>query len=296
MPIILDHQLREIITHDKTSFPITLFIDELCELPNRSGPFHWHPDFEIATCISNSLEFQIGENHIILEAGDSIFVNGNILHRIRQIAGDIPEPMPNVVFSGSLLFREGSDLYQKYIQPIYNSERLPFIVFREKDVHCEKIHKIIRDIYICLQSQPLCYELRVQRLINEFFEFIISKIDTFPQIEETRIQLKNQIRIQKMLAFIYEHYKERISLADIAASADISRSEAGRCFKAYMGCSPVDALIQYRLQIAHRLLNDKSMTLEEISYSCGFNSLDYFRRQCKEKYGKTPGEFRKMGK
>ena len=67
-----------------------------------------------------------------------------------------------------------------------------------------------------------------------------------------------------MLTFIYTHYAESVTLDDIAHAADISRSEAGRCFNAYLGCSPVDALIQYRLQIACRLLSDTTLTLQEI--------------------------------
>ena len=67
-----------------------------------------------------------------------------------------------------------------------------------------------------------------------------------------------------MLTFIYTHYAESVTLDDIARAADISRSEAGRCFNAYLGCSPVDALIQYRLQTACRLLSDTTLTLQEI--------------------------------
>ena len=57
-----------------------------------------------------------------------------------------------------------------------------------------------------------------------------------------------------MLTFIYEHYGETITLKEIANAAHISRSEAGRCFQTYLGCSPIEALIQYRLQTARRLL------------------------------------------
>ena len=60
MSIVLDYQLREQITHDVTLFPITFFYDELANLPNHTGPLHWHPDFEIATSVSGTLDFQVG--------------------------------------------------------------------------------------------------------------------------------------------------------------------------------------------------------------------------------------------
>ena len=134
--------------------------------------------------------------------------------------------------------------------------------------------------------------------ISQIFimEYIFFNIDTFPRSEYSRIQINNQIRIQKMLSYIYEHYAEAVTLEDIAKAADISRSEAGRCFNTYMGCSPVDALIQYRLQTAYTMLCDKTKTLQEISYSCGFNSVNYFSRQFKKAYGYTPGKNRSLGK
>ena len=99
-----------------------------------------------------------------------------------------------------------------------------------------------------------------------------------------------------MLTYIYEHYAEEVTLEDIAGAANISRSQAGRCFNTYMGCSPVDALIQYRLQKAHRLLNETTLTLREISYDCGFHSVNYFSRQFRKRYGYAPGKNRTLGK
>ena len=72
MSIILDYQLREYIPHNVVEFPITYFHDELADLPNWVGPLHWHPEFEIATAEGKVLDYQVGEHHVILEAGDSI--------------------------------------------------------------------------------------------------------------------------------------------------------------------------------------------------------------------------------
>ena len=134
MPIILDHQLREPITFHTATFPITYFCDELASLPNWTGPLHWHPDFEIVTAVSGVLDFQVGQQHIILEAGDSIFVNGSVLHGIRQLSGDIPDPMPNVVFSGAVVAPETCRIYGKYIQPVASCDTLPFILFDKKEI------------------------------------------------------------------------------------------------------------------------------------------------------------------
>lgn len=296
MPIILDHQFREKIPHKATEFPVTYYHDELEELSNWAGPFHWHPDFEIATAASGSLDYQIGQQHIILEAGDSIFVNGNVLHRIRQLAGERADPMPNIVFSGGVIASEHSTIYEKYVRPVVQCNSLPFIVFRRENKDHREVNRIIQDTYNHLNRPKQCHEMAVQRNISRIFEYIFLNFDSFPKSEATRIEIKSQIRLQKMLTYIYEHYGETVTLQDIANAANISRSEAGRCFLTYMGSSPMDTLIQYRLQAAHRLLRENTLTLQEISFACGFNSVNYFSRRFKRAYGYSPGKEAKPGK
>ncbi len=296
MAIKINHQLQEQIPHDTAVFSVAFYCDELSTLPNCAGPLHWHPYFEIATAKSGVLNYQVGQNHIILEAGDSIFVNSNMLHGIRQVSGDIPDPMPNIVFSGTVVAPETSTIYQKYIQPIVVCDLLPFIVFRHDDSQCNEVNQMINDIYCVMHEQTDCYELIVQRKLSYIFEYIFRNFDTLPKFEASRIQLNAQIRVQKMLSYICEHYSEVVNLEDIAKAANISRSEAGRCFNTYMGCSPVDALIQYRLQTAHRLLNETTLTLREISYDCGFHSVNYFSRQFRKMYGYAPSKSRILGK
>ena len=296
MPIILDHQLREQIPHRATEFPVTYYHDELVDLPNWAGPFHWHPDFEIATAASGVLDYQVGQQHVVLETGDSIFVNGNMLHRVTQLSGDRPDPVPIILFSGAAIAPEHSTIHQKYIQPVALCNALPFVVFRHDCSAHSEIRGFIQDTCRLLCRQEPCYEMAVQRNLSRIFEDIFCNLDRFPKCEAARIQLKSQIRLQKMLTYIYEHYAQTVTLEDIANAAHISRSEAGRCFHTYLGCSPVDALIQYRLQTARRLLREKTLTLQEISFACGFHSVSYFSRQFKKAYGHAPSLDGNLGK
>ena len=296
MPITIDRQLQEQITYDASVFPVIYFHDELATLPNWAGPLHWHHEFEIATAMSSILDFQVGQKHLTLEAGDSIFVNRNILHGIRQLSGDVPDPMPNILFSDVVIASGTSEIYRKYIRPIACSDALPFIVFRHGNGWHNEVNRLVEDIYCQLRERSTCYEMIVQRNLNSIFEYLYRHFEDLPKSEATRVQINTQIRIQQMLDYIYTHYAESVTLDDIARAADISRSEAGRCFNAYLGCSPIDALIQYRLQTAYRMLSDTTLTLREISYACGFNSVNYFSRQFRRTYGYAPGQNRTLGK
>lgn len=296
LPVIIDQHMREQIDHEGRIFQISFFENELMDLPNREGPLHWHPDFEIARAKVGTLDYQVGKNHILLKAGDSLLVNRNLLHSVRQVNDGKLDPMPVVVFSGTVVAPETSIIYQKYIAPIADSASLPFIVFRRQEDWCGEIHCLLDEIFTNMKQQNDCYEMAVQRDLNRLFEVLFRHFDVLPKTQDTCIQLRTQVRVQKMLDYIYTHYGEPITITDIAEAASVSRSEAARCFHEYMDCSPVNALIRYRLQTAHRLLHDTSMTVQEISLACGFRSVNYFRRQFRKIYGYTPGHVRNLGK
>lgn len=296
MPILLDHQLQEQLPHNILDFPVAFYCDELADLPDRAGPVHWHPYFEIATAQSGILDYQVGQNHTILEPGDSIFVNQNMLHGIRQLSGAAPDRLPVILFSGTVVAKESSAVYQRYVQPILACNSLPFVVFRHDSGLWKEVRRRIRATYCAMREQPDCYELAVQRNICGIWEAIFRNFDSLPKSEASRVQLNSQIRLQKMLSYIYENYSRTVTLTDIAGAANISRSEAGRCFQSFLGYSPVEALIQYRLQTAQRLLKETTLTLQEISFACGFHSVNYFSRQFRTRYGYSPGKKRSLGK
>ena len=153
----VDAQLRESRGYDRTKFPVAYYRNELAHLPNRTGPLHWHPDFELLTAETGTLDYQVGRQHIKLEAGDSIFVNENVLHSVRQIGGEKIDPMPNIVFSGTLLAPETSAIYKKYIDPLVQCDELPFIIFRRGETDIEPL---VLDIYRCFEMHGPCWEVQ----------------------------------------------------------------------------------------------------------------------------------------
>ena len=167
---------------------------------------HWHPYFEIGTAQSGIVDYQVGQTHMILEPGDGIFVNRNMLHGIRQLSGAAPDPLPVITFSGTVVAPENSAIYQKYIRPILACDSLSCVVFRRDDSLWEEVHRQIRAVYCAMREKPACYEMTVQRNICYILETIFRNLDSLPKSEASRVQLNTQIRLQKMLSYIYENY------------------------------------------------------------------------------------------
>ncbi len=99
---------------------------------------------------------------------------------------------------------------------------------------------------------------------------------------------------KKMITFIYEHFSEKITLTDIARSANINTHTCCDIFKHYLNTSPVAYLNAFRLDMSTKLLKTSKASVQYISYSCGFDSSAYFIKLFKERYGITPIQYRKQ--
>ena len=296
MSIMIDSQFRERLRYGTDDFPIGFFENELSEMQDYTFPLHWHPEFEILSTIDHEIDYQVDQAHYLLSPGDSIFVNGNVLHGLRQIPAPSYEQLPNIVFSSMVVASETSVITTKYIRKISTCESLPCIVLRKGYGWHDDVLALLDEVYTHMRSHDECYEMIVQRCLIEIFEAFYEHFDELPRIEASRRQINTQVRIQQMLDYIQTHYSDRLTLDSIAAAAGISRSEAGRCFKSYMNCTPMDVVTQHRLSTARKLLVETDLTILEISMACGFNSEHYFSRAFHDYYGTSPGKIRNLGK
>ena len=56
-----------------------------------------------------------------------------------------------------------------------------------------------------------------------------------------------------------------------------------------------EELIQFRVELAKRLLRETDLSLSEITEQCGYSTESYFMKQFKSVTGITPTEYRKQG-
>ena len=99
-------------------------------------------------------------------------------------------------------------------------------------------------------------------------------------------------RVRQIKDYIAANYMQDISLKDLSGMVCMSEDSFSRFFKNKTGRTPNRYIIDYRLGIAARLLLTTKLSVAEIGYSCGFNTLSHFNRLFRESKGCTPSEFR----
>ncbi len=108
---------------------------------------------------------------------------------------------------------------------------------------------------------------------------------------------KEPVGDEALMAKVMKAIDENISSEDFNVTrlceiVGIDQKQLYRKMKSLTGDTPVVFLRNYRLKRAAELLKQGQLTVSEIMYRAGFNSLSYFTKSFKEKYGISPKEFR----
>lgn len=99
-------------------------------------------------------------------------------------------------------------------------------------------------------------------------------------------------RIQVVKDYIDTHYQEEVRMETLAGLVNMTPNALSRFFKQRTNRSISGYINEVRIGQATLLLVDSALTVVEISYKCGFNSISNFNRTFKSIKGVTPTEFR----
>jgi len=98
------------------------------------------------------------------------------------------------------------------------------------------------------------------------------------------------------LNFMNEHFSQRIDFASLSALAGYSYDRYRHLFKEKTGYSPVQYLMNKRMEHARRLLLHTRLPVSAVALECGFSNDAQFCSVFKREHGLTPRAFRDGGR
>lgn len=101
-------------------------------------------------------------------------------------------------------------------------------------------------------------------------------------------------QILKIQEYISGNYSEKNDLDDLSKTFFISKSYLLRQFQRYIGCTPLEYLMQTRIIEAKKLLRTTNLSVKYISEKTGFNDVSYFVRVFRKRENITPLQYRKL--
>jgi len=101
-----------------------------------------------------------------------------------------------------------------------------------------------------------------------------------------------QAAVERAIKTMWDRYSEPLTLAELADVAILSRFYFTRVFRVVTGTTPGRFLTAVRLFKAKNLLLETSMTVTDISYQVGYNSLGTFTSRFTRSVGISPARYR----
>jgi AraC-like DNA-binding protein len=107
-----------------------------------------------------------------------------------------------------------------------------------------------------------------------------------------KLDEREPYRVRLARTFISNHRADNISLADVARAVHVSTFYFCKIFKRATGLSFVEYRNRLRIESAKKMLLNPNLTVSEVAYNVGFQSLTQFNRLFRRVVGNSPTRFR----
>ncbi|MBO5232328.1 MAG: helix-turn-helix transcriptional regulator [Clostridia bacterium] len=133
-----------------------------------------------------------------------------------------------------------------------------------------------------------------ETVIENCLSIILAHI--FENMELDNVKKRNISAIQSILLYCGDHYNEDITLEKIAENTHMSKYYISHIFSKEIGISMPEYINTLRIRDAEILLQKGEMSITEVAFAVGFNSLRSFNRHFFAQTGKTPRQARNTDK
>ncbi|WP_158302248.1 AraC family transcriptional regulator [Paenibacillus mesophilus] len=148
-------------------------------------------------------------------------------------------------------------------------------------------------IHSTLSTVPV-HEQKEQFIIfwMQFMAYLKAHVFAEFVSEQQNFNQRQSHHVEKIVAWIEQHYKEPFCLENLSADIHLSDSYMSNLFRSYMGSTITEFIMRRRLDEARRLLATTSMSVDQVGKQSGFPNPAYFSRCFKKRHSVTPQQFR----
>lgn len=251
----------------------------------RMDASHRHDDLEINLVLEGRLDYRFGGTPISVHAGETALFWGWTAHQLIGEPTEVGEfrwvhiPLAEVLAWGLPDHDLGAMLLNR-----------PVIV---------PTSAAGRDVESMLGSwqqdfaddgAELIANLEAQALVRRLLRHARAQVDLRPCGDHGTAESMH--RVVDMVRFVVGHFREPVTVTDVAAAAHLHPHYAMTVFRQDVGTTIVEYLTRCRVAEAQRLLATTTMTTNEVAHAAGFGSQSSFYAHFTRAFGAAPGAYR----
>ncbi|MFE5320741.1 helix-turn-helix domain-containing protein [Paenibacillus sp. NPDC056579] len=252
-----------------------------------SYSYHWHKELEIFLVLEGSIHIKTTKHRYHVSKNEMLIMNCNEIHASEYAGVNTSALIVQIDLSFCKPF--GYDFTELYFDPAFlydNGEPNPVLT---------DIKRLTIQIVLELFYQKSGYHNEVMAYIHLLISRLLRELP-YTQRDENAEALSESdfLRLNRILRYMNESYKQSISLRDFAKEEFLNVYYLSHFFKRKVGITFSECLNQIRIQKAVELLmSDKSASMMDVALAVGFPNVKSFNRTFKIKYKMTPYHYRK---
>ena len=252
--------------------------------------WHYHDEYELHLIVASSGRMFIGDYIGNFRPGCLVLTGPRVPHNWVSIGidGTRYELRDHIVhFDHDAITSAASTLPEmRMLLPLLQRSRHGIEFFGHEEV-AEKYLLLIRESdgaarlgYFCELMDILARSPEQQQLSTVRFDL--------PKADDL------QEKIDLVIEYVMEHYRQKISLAQVAAIVDMSETHFSRFFRKATGNRFREFVNRVRVGKACDLLAHTSMTITYICHEVGFNNVANFNRRFGQYKQMSPSKYRQQ--
>ena len=277
----------EIVNYDDPQFPSYIFEGWVKPKVTWERVPHFHEDIEMCTVTSGKMAYSVNGKTIMLEEGDTIFINSNQIHYSMAIEEQTARYVIFIAHPGIL--NSSVAVEMQALRPIIDNKDLPYLRFRDIDEMTDQMYSLMHSL---LSIRHCPFEITKQ--FFQIWDLIIKRSEIIGILGPEEVSDSRMQTFKNMMHFISNNFQRTLTLEEISSSANISKSLCNLLFKQYVGESPISYLMHFRARKMAEYLRSSNLSMSEICSLSGFSGVSYMSETFKKFFGVSPREYRKQ--
>lgn len=254
-------------------------------------PLHRHNYIEIMYVCRGSITHYIDGKELIMKKGDMLLLNQYVKHKVKRAdyydIGINFIALPEFFDIPLQMLQKNNILAEFLVNTLRQNNPIShYLLFQLGEDSA--IENLMENMIV-----SLIYNQNNEDTINQYsmglvFLYLLNHVDSLTQSSS---QSYKDIVIQSTLTYIDTCYKTA-TLTKIAEDFREPLSVLSKMIKQTTGFTFQELLQRKRFQKAVMLLIETNLSIEEISIAVGYENQSYFYRKFKNRYHKTPRQYR----
>ncbi|MCD8013918.1 MAG: AraC family transcriptional regulator [Lachnospiraceae bacterium] len=248
--------------------------------PGGYHPPHWHEELEILFHLNGDSDITIEGKKYRLQPKHMIVIDSRQVHS--TFSHDPTSMFVCIHISKSYM--------EKYIPglSLYEFRCVPDDISDDNFQDYLDTCMLLQDLTKAYVRSPITLSMETEGYVLQVFARVILHFSHPQGTVPVSTDPLTAERIREVITYVIEHYKESVSLQDVADQLGLSKEYFCRFFKKAMGMSFLQYLNEVRAAHIYQDLETTDLPVAEIMERNGFTNQKLFNRTFKQIYGCTP--------